>query len=249
MDALLQKYRNLIWPLIAFVLAEANQLSGLTIPWLSVGLCLVAIALLIAQLWLYFTRSNGTDAAGNQSAPLQYLRDTDSELGGAIRDMAWHSAWARWFAAQTLADTKRAIDEANLMQIVASLVGAALMDGKLTARGRKPGELNYTPVDQTHWRDTALNMMRDKTTLWRMKLHPKGGASIGLDGSAEGLDKAATDRTNQLDGYDSLIVNSVEFEKLWPRKDKGDDSARRKLLKAAKKAGADPAEIKKLSRE
>jgi hypothetical protein len=56
-------------------------------------------------------------------------------------------------------------------------------------------------------------------------------------------------RTDRLATYDSLIINSRQFEKLWPRKDGATDLARKRLLKKAKKAGAATAEIAKLSQE
>lgn len=46
--------------------------------------------------------------------------------------------------------------------------------------------------------------------------------------------------------YDSIIVNSHEFLAEWPRADKIADKARMRLLKKAKKEGADPEHIKKL---
>ena len=45
-----------------------------------------------------------------------------------------------------------------------------------------------------------------------------------------------------------MIVSARQFENLWPRKDKIADAKRKILLKKAKKAGADPAEIAKLAR-
>jgi hypothetical protein len=82
-----------------------------------------------------------------------------------------------------------------------------------------------------------------------MVLLPRGGAESQPDGIVIGRDKAATQRTEHLAEYDEFIVNSRQFEKLWPRKDKKTDAARKQLLKKARKARADPAEIEKLSRE
>jgi hypothetical protein len=82
-----------------------------------------------------------------------------------------------------------------------------------------------------------------------MILIPAGGAEFCPDGTVVGRDPAAVQRTDQLAVYDSLIVNSRQFEKLWPREDKEIDAVTQRLQKKAKKAGADPAEIAKLSRE
>ena len=49
-------------------------------------------------------------------------------------------------------------------------------------------------------------------------------------------------RIAKLLDYDSIIVKSHEFEKIWPRTDKVADNARKKLRKKAKKA-ADPQNI------
>jgi hypothetical protein len=64
-----------------------------------------------------------------------------------------------------------------------------------------------------------------------------------------GYNQRAIQRTDQLAAYDSLIVSARQFEKLWPRKDKKTDATRKHLLKTARKAGVDQAEIKKLSRD
>jgi hypothetical protein len=80
-------------------------------------------------------------------------------------------------------------------------------------------------------------MIRDKLSLWRMVLVPTGVSEILPDGTA------------QLEQYDSLIVNSRQFEALWPLRDKKADKERKRLLKIAKKAGADRAEIAKLWRD
>jgi hypothetical protein len=75
-------------------------------------------------------------------AQLAYLRGEDSELGSAIRHMAWRSAYGKWFASQTLALSGRP-DEGRLMQVAAGEVLDALTDGRLEARGRRPGQLDY----------------------------------------------------------------------------------------------------------
>jgi hypothetical protein len=181
---------------------------------------------------------------------LEYLSSEDSELGTAIRNMVWRSAWAKWYASQYLAtDDHRPASEAHMMHVGASLVLDALMDGQLEARGRNPGQMEYEAIPQTHWRSSALHMVEDKNTFWRMVLFPRGGAEINPDGVVVAArDAAAKQRTDELAAYDSLIVNSRQFERMWPRRDKEADAATKHLLKKAKKAGADPAEIQKLAR-
>ncbi len=215
---------------------------------------LIGAILIVAGLPLFLSpfiwnRLRGVNPTIEQT-PLAYLRDEDSELGGAIRDMVWCSAWGKWFAAQYLAtNNHHPASEEHVMLIATGLVLDALTNGQLGARGRRPGQLDYEPIPRTHWRSTALHMIKDNSTIWKMILIPRGGAEIQPDGSVIGHDQRAIQRTDQLAAYDSLIVSSRQFEKLWPRKDRKTDAARKRLLKTARKAMADPAEIEKLSRD
>ena len=81
-------------------------------------------------------KSNNQDTGEHD----RYLFSTDSELGSAIKMMAWASAWGKWFSAQLLANQDRPIDKEGIdkqvMQIAATLVTDAAMDGKLEVRGR-----------------------------------------------------------------------------------------------------------------
>lgn len=135
------------------------------------------------------------------------------------------------------------------MNTAAHVVFDALMDGRLDAKGREPGQLDYEPIPRTHWRAVSLSMVRDGATLWKMVIVPRGVSEITPEGEVIGHNKEAMELRNQLATYDSFIVSSRQFESLWPRKDREDDAVRKRLLKAAKKAGADPSEIKKLSRD
>jgi hypothetical protein len=181
---------------------------------------------------------------------LGYLQNEDSELGGAIRDMAWRSAWGKWFTSQSLANNPlNPPNESLTMHAATHIVLDALTDGSLEVRGRRPGQMDYEQIPQTHWRSTALHMIPDSRSLWKMILIPRGGAEITPDGKVIGRDQEAVQRTDRLATYDSLIVNSRQFEKLWPRKDGATDLARKRLLKKAKKAGAATAEIAKLSQD
>jgi hypothetical protein len=213
-----------------------------------VGGCFVAafLSILVAVYWNRLLPRRWQQVTDH---PLAYLHAEDSELGSAICDMVWRSAWGKWFAAQYLAtNNHHPASEEHVIQIATGIVHDALMDGQLEAHGRKPGQLDYEPIPRTHWRSTALHMIPDRRSLWKMILIPTGGAEIYPDGTVIGRDQRAIQRTDQLAAYDSLIVSARQFEKLWPRKDKDTDAARKRLLKTARKAGADPAEIKKLLR-
>ncbi len=184
------------------------------------------------------------------ASALTYLRDEDSELGGAIRDMVWRSAWGKWFTAQSLANSgPTPVNEQYIMGTATRQVLDTLTNGQLEVRGRRPGQMDYESIPQTHWRSTALHMIPDSCSLWKMILIPRGGVEIQPDGNVIGSDPESVARTDELAAYDSLIVKARQFEKLWPRKDKDTDAARKALLKKAKKAGANPAEIVKLSQD
>jgi hypothetical protein len=214
----------------------------------------VSIVLIVAGLPIYVAPAAWKKFRGVRqtadSLPLGYLRGEDSELGGAIRDMVWCSAWGKWYTAQSLANSApKPVNEQFIMGTATSIVLDALTDGRLEVRGRKPGQMDFEPIPQTHWRSTGLHMVRDDRTLWKMILVPRGVAEIHPDGKVVGRDQSAVQRTDQLAAYDSLIVNARQFEKLWPLKHKDTDAKRKALLKKAKKAGADPAEIAKLARD
>jgi len=164
--------------------------------------------------------------------------------------MVWRSAWGKWYTAQSLANNApKPVNEPLIMGTATHLVLDNLMNGQLQVRGRRPGQMDYESIPQTHWRSTALHMIPDSRSLWKMILIPRGGAEILPNGTVIGRDQNSIARTDELAAYDSLIVNARQFEKLWPRKDKDTDAARKALLKKAKKAGANPAEIEKLSRD
>jgi hypothetical protein len=143
-----------------------------------------------------------------------YLHDEDTELGGAIRDMARYSAWAKWFASQFLANNNHApVSQPNLMNIASGIVLDALMDGKILARGRpqwisralwrrQPSDpIEYEDISREAWRLAAIRMEPHPNTLWRAVLFPRSNVD--------------PERIKKLLDYDSVIVNSREFEKLW----------------------------------
>ena len=135
----------------------------------------VGAILIVAGLPIYLSpaiwKRLRRDKPATEPAPLGYLHAEDSELGSAISDMAWCSAWGKWFAAQYLAtNNHHPPTEEHVMQIATSIVHGALMDGRLEAQGRKPGQLDYEPISRTHWRSTGFHMIRDDRTIWKMIL-------------------------------------------------------------------------------
>jgi len=180
---------------------------------------------------------------------LEYLRDRDSELGAAIRDMVWRSAWGKWFSAQIFVNGGQPGPEETVFHAASHLVAEQLTNGDLEVRGRLPGKLDYEAIPRTHWRSSALNFVRDPATLWRMVVLPRGGATIDPDGTVTGRDPAAMQRTIAISTYDSMIVDAYQFEKLWPRRDRFTDRKRRKLLNKARKQGLNKDEITRLSQD
>lgn len=219
-----------------------------TLPWWASAI-LIIVGLPIYQgpaIWRWLTSKNIA-----QESP-QYLSREEVDLGSAVRDMAWLSAWGKWYAAQELANNPKGSPdhrEDALMQIAAQHVWRALIDGKLEARGQRPSQINFEAIPSTHWRSSPLHMIRDNTSLWRMILIPTGGAELSPDGSVTGRDPSSVERTNQLAAYEHFIVKARQFESLWPPHNFKTDRARKNLLRKARKAGADLAEIAKLSRD
>jgi hypothetical protein len=122
----------------------------------------------------------------------------------------------------------------HVMQIAASEVTDAAMNGKLEVRGRPPDSISYEVIPREAWRLIALVMRPDLRSLWRCVVIPRGGASVSSDGK---LDTPPPSRVAHIFNYDSLIIDSRQFEQLWPKKDRATDRARKRLLKQVKRKG------------
>jgi hypothetical protein len=119
------------------------------------------------------------------------------------------------------------------MGTASSIVLEHLMDGKLESRGRPTGGVDYEVIPKETWRLAGLSAREDNRTIWRIVVIPRH--------------QVPPDRIKKLLSYDSIIVNSRNFEALWPASNRKTDAARKRLLKKAKAAGADPVEIKKVA--
>jgi hypothetical protein len=165
-------------------------------------LCLGAL-LFDLILWVRRRRS----ATKGRTEELSYLRHKDTELGEAIRQMAWFFAWAKWYASQVLATNEhRAASAKEIIDTARFQVQEAILNGQLQVRGRKAGSLNYEEIPRTHWRSTGLMMVKDDLALWKLVLLPAGGAQIDPDGTVVGQHQPSVDRTSQLSEFDSFIV-------------------------------------------
>jgi hypothetical protein len=110
-------------PFIALLTAFDRYFSGTTY---EVAACvfLAFVSIMVAVYWdkMILLRFRA------KPQRLEYLHYKDSELGSAIRDMAWCSAWARWYAAQHLFNSEKPITEGDLLQIAAHNVMENLVD-------------------------------------------------------------------------------------------------------------------------
>ena len=161
-----------------------------------------------------------------------YLRDQETPLSSALYLMAHHGAWGKWYSAQQLASTN-SLNDWVLMTTATSLVVEAAMNGKIHIRGRNPGEIEYEDIPRDTWRLAYLQVREDKSTIWRVYPIPR------TDVKPEQIQK--------LLAYDSLLVDSQEFQIEWPPKHELADALRRVLLEQAKKNGADSKLIERLS--
>jgi hypothetical protein len=134
--------------------------------------------------------------------------------------MASYSAWAKWYASQHLANTLQPISQEHIMLTASSIVLDNLMDGKLLARRRPSGAIEYENISKEAWRLVAIQMKPHPLSLWHGVIIPRGN-----------VDPA---RIAKLLDYDSIIVNSREFEQLWPTINKHYDNPRQRLLKGEK---------------
>jgi hypothetical protein len=72
---------------------------------------------------------------------------------------------------------------------------------------RQPSDtIEYEDISREAWRLAAIRMEPHLNTLWRASVFPRSNVD--------------PERIKKLLDYDSIIVNSREFEKLWPRVDK-----------------------------
>ncbi len=218
-------------------------------PWFPLAASAISVALI---LW-HFKRSapaSKPNSLGNDNIEqqLSYLYSRDVDLGSAIASMARKSAWGRWYAAQHLVNNGCAVAEQYILQIASSIVWRNILDGDLKVRCRRPCRLDYEEIPRTHWRSSAFCFVGDDKTLWKMVIHPTGGAEIAASGEVvRASDPAAAARTSQLAEYDSFLVDAYQFEKLWPATDVVEDKARNKLLKDARSRHLDKDEIKRLT--
>jgi hypothetical protein len=160
--------------------------------------------------------------------------------------MAHKSAWGRWFAAQHLVANGRPIAGNFLLGAAARRVMAKILDGDLEIHGRIRDQNAYIVIPRTDWRGATFHFVPNPETQWEMLVAPIAG-TIAFDGTGSARIEDGPDAINHLRRFDSFLVDSRQFENLWPIIDSAIDKKRQQLLKEAQKRHLDPDTIKELS--
>lgn len=222
--------RLVIWGALPFIflLVSVEKFSDCKIQG---GLALLALSIISTAVAVYWNRLLPSWVPFQYISSLKYLHNEEAGLTTAVRDMATYSAWAKWYAAQSLAmNNHQLISQESLMRIAASEFRRALLDGKLNARGRPSNAIEYEPIPRDAWWLVYIEMVRDPATLWRAEIRPP----VNVE----------PQRVSRLLNYDSIVVSAHDVEDLWPKTSWRYDRARKQLLKQAEKAGANPEHIK-----
>ena len=176
---------------------------------LAIAIICLAVAALVAILLLctILIRNSLADVA-SVATTLQpdYLSDIDSELTLALWMGATKSAWAKWFQAQPGAVAGATEHEAlgYVISVLASKVCAEAMNGELEIRGRPATQVAYTSIPKETWRLAAFAVDSDPRAIWKVKIIPRSDVDPG--------------RIREALSYDSLLVDSRQFEALYPSK-------------------------------
>lgn len=148
----------------------------------------------------------------------------DKELSQAIYEVACLSAWGKWQEAMH-STASGPYPEVLKIDLAAFAVLEALADGKITAEGRRRGEIDYEPIQPSFWKTVKISTKPDKRIIWRAYLEPRNG-----------LEPEAAEK---IPDYQSIQIKGGMVERVWPRHDKALEAKTKKLLKKAKKEAAD----------
>lgn len=188
------------------------------------------ILFILPWVWDYIVARIRADRAPKR---LEYLHFQEVSVGGAIRDIATYSAWAKWFASQYLTmNEHKAVSQHQMMQIASSLFQDALVNGTLLAKGRPANAVEYEDIPKDAWQLIVILMRPHPASLWQGVIQPNA--------------KVSADRVAKYLSYDSITVDAHKVEELWPKRSREHDKLRKKLLKKAIKVGADLEVVKRL---
>ncbi len=206
---------------------------------IAIGVGAAAVAISLAA-WLFWSwlGSYGSfllwRATRANKRRTRYLSATETPLGHAMLVMSLRSAWARGYSAQHLVNNGTPIEDQSLLNHIANTtVLDELVEGTLTVMGRLPGEFQAVPIPKHYWHYRCFAVQRDHATLWKISLRDR-----------DGVPKA---REQALPQYEDLLVNSEDFERLFPMSDPVTDAARKSLLRLAKQKNLPQAEIDRLA--
>jgi len=199
-----------------------------------IGLFIFSVLVSLSFIdWLLAWRS-AHRRKGDQA--ISYLPEPDCDLSFAMWAMSDTSAWSKWYRAQALV-TDSMPGERSYMDIVVGKVEEQALKGTLQIRGRPAESKDWEPIKREDWLSARLDI-QPNTGLgspWKVRIMPRGGIDRKL---VSGLIK-----------YDNrLLVNSAQFQSIWPRQDAEIDRARKQLLKEASRLGCDPAKIRLLNK-
>jgi hypothetical protein len=128
--------------------------------------------------------------------PKNYLSHRDEEVKMAIYSMSLRSVQGQYTSSQYPNDARQA------MSMLAFIVTEAAMEGHLVIRGRPGSGRDYEEIPRTDWRLVYLDVEPNMATIWHVVVKPRHGV--------------APERVQKLLDYDSLVIDSAEFQKLWP---------------------------------
>lgn len=248
-ETALPALRVQIWNVvpIAFVFAAVERFFAENGTWGQSAAC-IGLAILTTIIPVYWGRF--VPSWLRWPSQTEYLSNKDSELNQAIFAMCRHSAWAKWYAAQYLINSGKPISDNSFLNVAAHNITDNLTDGDIDVRGRPPGKLEYETIPRTHWRSSAIHFVRNATGQWKLTVVPRGGVEFDRDGTVvRAGDNAAVDRTSVIRNYDSLIVDSRQFERIWPKNERGTDRERYRFLREARRRNLDEAEIARLTQD
>ena len=231
---------------IAFFFAAIDRFFAERGTWIEIASC-TGLGVAASLVPVYWSRLLPSWSRWPNS--IEYLKTKNSELGDAIVRMCIHSAWAKCFSAQALVKTGTPIDYLALLNFAASVVTDNLIDGKIEVRGRLPGDLKYESIPRELWRSSALRFVQDSHSIWKMEIWPAGGVEQLAGNIVRTTDAEASTRNSVICGYDSLIVDGEQFEKVWPKYKWDTDRKRFEFLREARRRKLNENEITKLSRD
>lgn len=168
-------------------------------------------------------RVGSTDLPGVQSDAAHTgqmgLEETDTEISTALLLITDLSSWMRWQDAQRIGDGRVALTADGKINLAETVLRQRLEEGRLSARGRRRGTLEYEKIPTDLWKIIYLDIQRDPRTLWRAKMTPR-----------DGLEQEAIER---IPDYVSIQVSEKQIKESWPAMDTRLDRESALLLKLA----------------